>query len=485
MDESTASTLTGVARDARRATRGGAYALASRQAARLETLVARARTASRFYGEHYRAAPPGPLGPGGLLRLPAVTKPALMERFDDWVTDPAVTRAGVESFVADLDNLGKDFLGRYVVFTTSGSTGEPALLVQDPGAVTVMTALTYARAAGVLPARLMPRILAQGLRQAAVFATGGHFLSTTMFERRLRTHPVRRRFCRFFSVLRPLPELVAELNAFRPAMLSTYASALALLTEEQEAGRLRISPVVVATGGELLLPAVQKRAEAVFDCVVTQAYAASEAMPLALPCRHGTLHVNSDWFILEPVDAAGSPVPRGTRSDSLLVTNLANHVQPVIRYQLGDSVLLGAQRCACGSPLPTIEVEGRTDEIVRLPGPAGRDIGIVPMSLATVVEETPGVRRFQVLQTTGSALAVRLEVGPGADRDRVWEHVRQRLGELLLLQGCAPVTLELAAEGPQADPRSGKLRHVLTAPPQLGREPGSPPGSAGRPAATG
>jgi hypothetical protein len=31
----------------------------------------------------------------------------------------------------DLDNLGRDFLDRYVVITTSGSTGVPALLVED------------------------------------------------------------------------------------------------------------------------------------------------------------------------------------------------------------------------------------------------------------------------------------------------------------------------------------------------------------------
>ena len=91
----------------------------------------------------------------------------------------------------------------------------------------------------------------------------------------------------------------------------TYASALAALTEEQEAGRLRLSPLVITSGGELLTPATQHRAEKAFRCLVTQAYAASEAMPLELPCRQGWLHLNSDWFLTEPVDAAGKPVPRG------------------------------------------------------------------------------------------------------------------------------------------------------------------------------
>ena len=115
-------------------------------------------------------------------------------------------------------------------------------------------------------------------------------------------------------MLDPLPVLVDQLNAFRPAMLGTYAGALAALTEEQEAGRLRLSPLVITSGGELLTPATQHRAEIAFPCLVTQAYAASEAMPLALPCRQGRLHLNSDWFVTEPVDAAGKPVPRGSRS---------------------------------------------------------------------------------------------------------------------------------------------------------------------------
>jgi phenylacetate-CoA ligase len=53
--------------------------------------------------------PSGPIQLEELDRLPVVTKPALMARFDHWVTDPAVTRVGVEQFVANLDNLGRDF----------------------------------------------------------------------------------------------------------------------------------------------------------------------------------------------------------------------------------------------------------------------------------------------------------------------------------------------------------------------------------------
>jgi hypothetical protein len=120
-----APTTASVAWDAWCATRGGPSAFASRQRRRLGAMVAHARRRSPFYAELYRGLPGGnPV----LERLPAVTKPQLMNRFDDWVTDPAVTRAGVEEFVADLDNIGVDLLGRYVVVTTSGSTGVPTLI---------------------------------------------------------------------------------------------------------------------------------------------------------------------------------------------------------------------------------------------------------------------------------------------------------------------------------------------------------------------
>ncbi|MBX7434702.1 phenylacetate--CoA ligase family protein [Mycobacterium sp. Y57] len=453
----------GFAWDAWRTTHGGAGALAARQAIRLQALVTHARRHSRFYAERYRRLSPIPPDLGALPTLPPVNKPDLMARFDDWVTDPRLTRSAVAAFVADPANTGRDLLGEYVVFTTSGSTAEPALLVQDRQAVAVMFGLTYARSAGVLPPRLLLRILGRGARQAAVFATGGHFLSTVMYERRLRARPVRRHFSRFFSVLDPLPELVGNLNEFQPVLLSTYASALSVLTDEQEAGRLNIHPLVIASGGELLLPAVKQRAQEAFGCTVTETYNASEATPLSLPCRLGRLHLNTDWYLVEPIDASGAPVPAGRRSDSLLLTNLANYVQPLIRYELGDSVTIDADPCPCGSPLPTVTPEGRTDELLTVPGRQGVSVVLLPMALATVVEETPGVLRYQIIQTAHAGLTIRLDEDPDRDRWDVWREVRRRLVEFLAAQGAGPVAVDLAAERPQVNPRNGKLRHVFRA----------------------
>src|SRR5437763_707990 len=77
--------------------------------------------------------------------LPVLTKPELMEHFDEIVTDPRLKREEVAAFVHDESNLGKYYLGRYVVSHTSGSQGQPALLVQDQDQPLHLFAMQVAR----------------------------------------------------------------------------------------------------------------------------------------------------------------------------------------------------------------------------------------------------------------------------------------------------------------------------------------------------
>ena len=106
----------------------GAVAIAAAANARFDALVRFARSHSPFYREAWAPLPDGPLK---LAELPVVTKRALMTSFDDWCTDRSVTRAAIDGFLAQRSHIGERFLGRYIVWTSSGSTGEPGIFVQD------------------------------------------------------------------------------------------------------------------------------------------------------------------------------------------------------------------------------------------------------------------------------------------------------------------------------------------------------------------
>jgi hypothetical protein len=85
---------------------------------------------------------------------------------------------------------------------------------------------------------------------------------------------------------------------------------------------------------------------------------------------------------------------------------------------------------------------------------------VLPLALGTVIEETPGVRRFQVIQTGPAALTVRLEAVTADEEDIVWKAVEARLHSYLAAQGLATVSIQRTGEPPLRDPRSGKFRHV-------------------------
>jgi len=205
---------------------------------------------------------------------------------------------------------------------------------------------------------------------------------------------------------------------------------------------------------------VRERVESAFGTRLWNNYSASEAGVMAFECQSGRLHLNADWYVLEPVDEEHRPVHPGELSRKVLLTNLANRVQPVIRYELGDSIALDADPCSCGRLLPTLRVEGRTDDVLPFAAPDGRDVELLPLALGTVIEETPGVRRFQAIKTTPKTLSVRLEVEPGADNRLLWEAVARRLRAYLTDQGLPSVGVERSREPPRPDARSGKFRQV-------------------------
>jgi hypothetical protein len=116
----------------------GAAAMQQRAHDRLVALAGYARAHSPLYGDAYRGLPVDDVT---LADLPVMHKASLMSRFDDWVTDAAVRRTGVDRFLADRAHVGDRYLGRYLVWKSSSSTGEPGIFVQDAAAPAVYDAL--------------------------------------------------------------------------------------------------------------------------------------------------------------------------------------------------------------------------------------------------------------------------------------------------------------------------------------------------------
>ena len=262
---SLSGTMIGIAWDVWRAERGGPEGIARRQQARLAELVEFARSSSPYYRRLYRDVPDEVTDLG---QLPRAGKRELMANFDDWVTDPHITLAKLRSeLLADVSRLGTLYRGKYLVVTTSGTTGEPAVLVHDRLSWVVVNLVVRVRERRALVRAAEVRaLLRHGARAAALVAGGGHFAGVVLTESARRRASIIARRVRVFSVLRPLPDLVAELNDFKPTLLYGYPSAMAQLAAEQQAGRLRIRPVLAISSGENLSAAGRATIESALGC---------------------------------------------------------------------------------------------------------------------------------------------------------------------------------------------------------------------------
>jgi putative adenylate-forming enzyme len=432
----------------------GASAIAAAQAQRLAERTAHARRHSPFYRRVWRHLPAGPVK---LTDLPVVTKADLMASFDEWCTDRAIFWSDVEAFTAARAHIGRRFRERYVVWMSSGTTGTAGVFVQDAAALATYDALVSVQMVASPMGGDWHAAMRNG-RAAIVTADSDHFAGITSWRRQAQRKPWLDMAS--FSVTAPLASTVASLNHYNPAFVASYPTVLTLLAEEQNAGRLRLDLAGAWAGGEALSTAAQTTIEDAFGCPVHNEYGASECLSIGYACRHGAMHVNADWVILEPVDRNYEPTPPGELSHTTLLTNLANAVQPIIRYDLGDRVRARVGPCPCGNALPAVEIEGRAGDILALKTGDGAIVKIVPLAIATVVEDAAQIYCFQILQEGEAALTLRVPSIEGARVDAALAALRDYLDA----QGLHNVSVNLR-ELPARETRDGKLRQVVATKP--------------------
>lgn len=410
------------------------------QQERLNDLLGYARERAPFWRERV------PRGrPVKLSDLPVLTKPELMERFDDLVTD---RRLRLDDLLEHLVEIEGDalYLGEHRVMTSSGSSGRKGVFVYDRAAWAGIVAMFLRRSEWTGTGPRFPR-----LRFA--FVVGGP--PTHMSRRGGRTLDVGlHRLCGM-SVTQPLPEIVARLNDFQPQALFGYPSVVGLLAVEQQAGRLRIDVESVSTSSEPLSPALRDRIAEAFGVRVYDFYATTEGL-YGHECPEGSMHLFDDMCIVENVDEDYRPVAPGEVGARLLVTNLFNRTQPLIRFEVSDLVSVEPEPCPCGRTLMRVQsLEGRAEDVLSLGG-----VHVHPLQFGIVTAD-PDVREFQVVQQ-GDSLRLRVALRNGATDApaRLQARVGARLEELGVPRPSVEVeTVEALERSP-----GGKLQVVVAAP---------------------
>jgi phenylacetate-CoA ligase len=422
--------------------------LAAWQRERLRVLLAHAAGHSPFHARRLRGLEVSRFEVGDLARLPVMTKAQMMAGFDDIVTDRQLSRRLAEQYLAGSAYRAGLLLDEYVCLVSGGSSGLRGVFVQTLGeyadfvASLIRPAYARALAAGGPP----PGGLAIGIVAAASPVHSSGFGAAVATGPPVRLAPA--------PATLPLAEMVARLNAAAPPALLGYPSKLAELAHEKRAGRLTVAPRSVTSISELLTPADRAVIEQGFGVPVINSFVSTEGLAGHSDPGGSVLSFASDLCLAELVDEDNNPVPAGVTSAKVLVTNLHNLTQPLIRYELTDRFTRAAGTPSAGWLRAT--VEGRADEIFHY---ASRSIH--PHIIRSTLSCEGAVREYQVRQTR-AGIDVTCVTGSQLDG----QALAARLRDALCQAGLAgpQVTLTLA-DGIPRDSRTGKVTRFIPLPP--------------------
>jgi phenylacetate-CoA ligase len=380
------------------------------QRRKLAALRSHAVLRSPFYQRFHQG-----LRDRSLAELPVLTKAMLLDHFDEITTDPTLRLDDLEAYLAGL--VGDErFAGRYWVSSTSGSSGRKSIIPSDAEEWAMILA-SYARAnqwAGINAGLLHP------VRMAVVSSTAPWHQSArvaaTLRSPLVDSHRL--------DAAAPPAQIVARLNELQPQVLVAYASMVRMLAEEQLAGWLQIAPQAVNSASEPLTAEGRVLAQRAWQVPPFDVYAATETGGIAAECeQHTGMHLFEDLVLAEVVDADGRPVPSGITGDRLLVTVLFSRTLPLIRYELTDRVRLATKACPCGRPFRLLAaVEGRTDDLLRLPGRDGTRRPVHPVVFHRALELVDAAG-WQVRQDQDQLTVLVASPGPTFDAPSVQQAV--------------------------------------------------------------
>jgi phenylacetate-CoA ligase len=435
----------------------------------LQKAVRFAKAKSPFYRELYSHVDPN--APGfSVESLPPVTKDMLMENFDKVVTDPRIRLDEVKEWTRDRSKVGRRFKRRYVVTHTSGTTGMPAFFVYDRKEWDWIQAMGVTRGMRFKPSfvdffRYAGRVLFKHPRIALVSVIGGHFVTYLIFLVTPRLARSLSRF-KFLSVVKPLSDMVAELNEFKPNILHCYPTMLEILAHEQMEGRLQISPWAISSSSEPLNHAARGTIQKAFpDSPVHETYGTTEGVTLASECHlHDGMHVNSDYYVLESVTDDGTLVESNRAGDKLYLSCLFARTMPLLRYELTDVTIPISGKCSCGLPFPMIKVRGRTDDIFWVYDNEQNPVALPPIPFEALLLDVEGLMQYQLVQEERNRLIVYFRPVEGADPAQIRQTMASKFEAFFAEKALAgAVEVQIEQVGAIArDPSSGKIRQIFS-----------------------
>ncbi len=380
-----------------------------------------------------------------LSAFPTLDKAGLLSNFDRLITVDDLTQDALRRFDAESAADRKPYLGHYHVVHSSGSTGKPGYFLYDDHAWREML-LGIIR--GALWGMSMPQILKflqVGPRIAYIAATDGRYggaMAVGDGIEGLRCQQIH------LDIKTPLEEWVRQLREFRPNIIIGYPSAIKILAELADSGKLTLSLTRVISCGEPLSPGLRQYLEKIFGVNIINFYGASESLALGVESDSAEgIYLFDDMNIIERAP------------DGIYLTCLYNFAQPLIRYKISDSLVF--QPPTGKYPFRrAVGLLGRCEDLLWFENSAGTQEFLHPLAVEGFCID--GLLDYQFRQTDSRSFEMLAAPTAAASQTVLRSEMLRQMKAILREKGLAYVDFGIRFVGQiPADPKTGKKRLII------------------------
>ncbi len=243
-------------------------------------------------------------------------------------------------------------------------------------------------------------------------------------------------------------EAIAFLNRVKPKFYHGYP--FSLLTLAQFALNKGIAmhlPDSIIVYGETLSDRRRELLESIYGCKVFDFYSLHECSAMISDCNNNKKHFIEDFAFHEVVDNEDNVLDNGCEGQ-LIGTSFYNYGMPLLRYRIGDTVVMDDNpfQCKCGRPFRIVnKIIGRQNDYIETAD--GKLIGNV---LEHTIDNANGVIMSQIVQDRMNHVYINVVIDDSFNDNsgaQIMKAFRKRVGDEMEIDIKVVTELEKTAAG--------------------------------------
>jgi phenylacetate-CoA ligase len=347
--------------------------------------------------------------PEALSRLPVLLKEDLR-------------KYGSTSLISDK----KEKAGHF--FSSSGSTGTPTKILFSHAMHQRWMALFELRVrnwAGVNS--FMPRGMIGGRRVLPNASNKQPFYRYNAFEKQVY-------FSAYHINGKNAGNYLKGMRRYQVEYMTGYAMSnffLARFFKDQQINAPQLKAVLASS--EKLTKEMRQCFTEVYNCKTYDSWSGVEACGLITECEQGNLHISPDAGFIEVLNDEMQPVKTG-EAGSVYCTGFINFDQPLVRYAIGDTIILSDKTCNCGRQMCVVQdILGRNEDIII--GKDGREM----VRFHSIFNGLNSIKQAQVIQESVDSIIIKVVADKKLDNKEkqiMRERIISQLGEMNIYFDC-------------------------------------------------